>query len=244
MGRGQNLLNLVKKIKQEKQIKEIRTEIAEVVKPENLKAGVTAFGIDGTFTSDATATATDILFGETAYVNGIKITGTYEGNAEEGGIKITDAGYLFYQNKRIEYLYELLSLCENVINMSYMFAYCNSLTELNLSSFDTSKVVDISYMFHYCNSLVDLKFGKNLGKGYARKIANYNYYKLDLLYSPLLTHESLISVINGIYDLNLTYNVAGGGTLYRQNLNLGSTNLAKLTEEEIAIATSKGWNVT
>lgn len=46
--------------------------------PENLKAGVTCLGINGTMqpgidTSDATATADDILFGKTAYVNGVKI---------------------------------------------------------------------------------------------------------------------------------------------------------------------------
>lgn len=47
MGRGQELLNLVKSIKQEKELQTIQEEIKEVVKPENLKAGVTAFGIEG-----------------------------------------------------------------------------------------------------------------------------------------------------------------------------------------------------
>lgn len=42
----------------------------------NIKAGSTIFGVEGTFTSDATATAENILSGKTAYVNGTKITGT------------------------------------------------------------------------------------------------------------------------------------------------------------------------
>lgn len=51
------------------------------LKPENLKAGITCLGINGTMqsgidTSDATATSGDILLGKTAYVNGEKITGT------------------------------------------------------------------------------------------------------------------------------------------------------------------------
>ena len=60
-----------------------------------------------------------------------------------------------------------------------------------------------------------------------------------------ITKESLIDVINnGLYDLSLTYDVANGETLYTQQLVLGSTNLAKLTADEIAIATSKGWSVS
>lgn len=42
----------------------------------NIKTGVNIFGITGTFTSDATATAAQIQNGKTAYVNGNKITGT------------------------------------------------------------------------------------------------------------------------------------------------------------------------
>ena len=42
----------------------------------NIKAGVSVGGVAGTFTSDATATAAQILSGQTAYVNGSKVTGT------------------------------------------------------------------------------------------------------------------------------------------------------------------------
>lgn len=42
----------------------------------NIKAGTNIFNVSGTFTSDATAAASDIVNGETAYVNGSKVTGT------------------------------------------------------------------------------------------------------------------------------------------------------------------------
>ena len=42
----------------------------------NIAKGKSIFGISGTYTSDATATAADIKSGKTAYVNGIKITGS------------------------------------------------------------------------------------------------------------------------------------------------------------------------
>lgn len=44
---------------------------------ENIRTGVSIFGVDGIFTSDADAIASDILSGKIAYVNGEKITGTY-----------------------------------------------------------------------------------------------------------------------------------------------------------------------
>lgn len=42
----------------------------------NIKSGVQIFNVTGTYTSDATAIASDILEGETAYVDGRQITGT------------------------------------------------------------------------------------------------------------------------------------------------------------------------
>lgn len=44
----------------------------------NIKQGVTVLGVAGTFTADADAVAADIVAGKTAYVNGVKITGTHE----------------------------------------------------------------------------------------------------------------------------------------------------------------------
>ena len=56
------------------------------LKPENLKAGVTCLGVEGTMqsgidTSDATATIFDILYGKTAYGPNGKMTGTIINNA-------------------------------------------------------------------------------------------------------------------------------------------------------------------
>jgi hypothetical protein len=89
-----------------------------------------------------------------------------------------------------------------------------------------------------------LKFFKNFGKGYERKTSNNSGYKVDFSDCNELTHESLMDVINNLYDLNLTYDVANGGTLYTQQLVIGSTNMAKLSADEIAIATNKGWSVS
>ena len=63
-----------------------------------IKKGVRIGGIVGTMealdTSDATATPEDILEGKTAYVNGVKITGTYKEKIDEvEGVKIPNGFY-------------------------------------------------------------------------------------------------------------------------------------------------------
>ena len=62
------------------------------------------------------------------------------------------AGYI--NVKRITFCGALHT--EDAENMSYMFNDCCSLTELDLSSFDTSKVQDMSGMFEECRSLTEL----------------------------------------------------------------------------------------
>ena len=46
------------------------------------------------------------------------------------------------------------------LDISYMFAYLNSLTSINFDNFDTSNVVDISSAFYGCDKLTDIDFSK------------------------------------------------------------------------------------
>lgn len=54
--------------------------------------------------------------------------------------------------------------------------------------------------------------------------------------STKLSHDSLMSIINALQDLT--------GTEITRSIVLGTTNLAKLTDAEKAIATQKGWSLT
>jgi len=52
---------------------------------------------------------------------------------------------------KIEYFFK-----NYLINTSYIFYNCNSLTNLNLSNFNATNVIDMSSMFNFCKSLTNL----------------------------------------------------------------------------------------
>lgn len=124
-----------------------------------------------------------------------------------------------------------------------MFYSNYALTTLKMEGVNFEKIINISNMFYKTISLENMIFCDNLGKGYKQKSNNYNYYTLDLSAAANLTHASIIDIFNKLYDLNLTYNTANGGTLYTQQLILNIDCQPLLSEQEIAIATNKGWTV-
>lgn len=120
--------------------------------------------------------------------------------------------------------------------MTEMFRVCSSLTKI--PQLNASNVSNIRNAFASDSALKDFGGLLNIGQAYSTSTsANNRYYTIDLSNCTLLTHDSLMNIINSLYD------IAGKGCQI-QTLNLGSTNTAKLTSEEIAIATNKGWNVT
>ena len=123
-----------------------------------------------------------------------------------------------------------------VTNMQEMFKTCTSLTTIPL--LDTSSITNIWRIFNNCSNIENIGGFQNLGNAYS-KTASANTYQYELSLSKLtkLTHDSLMNVINNLYD------IATKGCK-AQKLTLGTDNMAKLTAEEIAIATNKGWTVS
>lgn len=154
---------------------------------------------------------------------------------------------------------------KNVTNISYMFAYCRALTSIPQLDFDNLNRFD--HAFESCSSLIEAPFFDashvdanecgfqdctNLKTIPAYDFSNINsfYYSFrrcnnleqfhatgmkanfDISFSTKFTREALIEILNNLATVSET-----------KTLTIGATNLNKLTDEDKAIATSKGWTL-
>lgn len=180
----------------------------------------------------------------------LTLTGT-----EDGAILYAD--YMFQDCTELKEVPSFNS--SNVVTLTSCFSNCKSLKKI--TEFNTGKATGMREMFNECvaleeicelncqntrnvqgmfcnnSSLKTLGGLKELGKAYTGSSVNYTSYNLNLTMSSNLTKQSLLNVINGLYDLASHSKPA-------QGLFLGDVNLTKLTAEEVAIATNKGWNVS
>lgn len=150
----------------------------------------------------------------------------------------------------------------NSEDMGYMFSGCGALETIDLSSFDTSKVTSMYQMFCYDTSLVEINFGnldlsnvyaadmifygctslttvrgtiQGFGNGYDPylydSLGEYECPSLDLSDCPL-TNSSAMVFINGLAKAKSD-----------QTITFSAQTYDTLTSAQIAVATSKGWNV-
>lgn len=113
----------------------------------------------------------------------------------------------------------------NVSSMSTVFSSCSYLKTIEKVILKNDGSQTFSSTFSYCALLENLTIEGLIGKN-----------GFDMKNSPRLTHESLMSIINALQDKTGT-----SGTTW--TITLGSTNIAKLTQEELDIIETKGWQV-
>lgn len=138
-----------------------------------------------------------------------------------------------------------------VTNMEWVFVRCSSLTSLDLSKWDTSQVTVMNNFLNSCTSLTSLDIsGWNTSKVNSMKNMLYNCPSLETLkcdklilpnielgnirleYSTKLTVDSIVGLLNALPQSDKGY-----------SFQIGSDNIAKLSDEQKAIATNKGWTL-
>ena len=122
-----------------------------------------------------------------------------------------------------------------------MFGYCSSLE--SVPAFDTSKVESMGAMFYGCTSMksvpaFDMSNVKSMGSMFSgctslKSVLMENIgYNLDISASTQFEASDLVVILNNLKTVYQT-----------RTLTMGATNLAKLTDEQKAIATNKGWTL-
>lgn len=124
----------------------------------------------------------------------------------------------------------------SVTDMSNMFSSCSKLTTLDLSNFNTSAVTEIGNMFYYCSNLTTIIGTHTLEEVQAGTVKAMRGLKVSISFSesPNLERASILALFYGLADL--TGQTANTVTLH-------ATAKARLTAEDIKIATDKNWNV-
>ena len=131
-------------------------------------------------------------------------------------------------------------------NFNSTWYNCNALT--SFPQLDLHNGTTFEQAWNMCQSLtfmpaLDLSSGTNFSNtwGYCSKLTTLGGFgaikeSISLSDSPKLTVESIMNVITQAADLN-NLGIAG------KTMKFGSTNLNKLTDEQKAVATSKGWTL-
>ncbi len=131
----------------------------------------------------------------------------------------------------------------SVTTLYQAFQACYSLTSLDVSNWDVSSVTTLYQAFYACYSLTNVVGVLDLNVTSTITNAFYRMYSLKTIKfenigvsfaldnSPLLSYESIIYIIEH------------AKTVTDQTMTLGEINLAKLTDDEIAVAIGKGWTL-
>jgi hypothetical protein len=163
---------------------------------------------------------------------------------------------MFYEATNLQYIptldFSKVQYMSNFIYGSFAIRELPSMNTKSLISVDEicrgSQIVTVGEIncenvttcnnpFSATTSITNFGGFKDLGKAYLTSKSAGDYSYRLVLNQPNLTHESLMNTINKLYDIK-------SKGCNNQDLILGNTNIAKLTAEEIAIATAKGWNVS
>lgn len=162
----------------------------------------------------------------------------------------TNMAYMFSGNS-LETLDVSNFNTSKVTNMNLMFSDCSYLTHLDISNFDTSNVLYFDRVFsgwdkvgeelnisglnlERCTSIKNVFNDSNFKviRCDGLKLPNIDMSTFGLNYSTALTVDSIVGLLNALPQSDKGY-----------SFQIGSDNIAKLSDEQKAIATDKGWTL-
>jgi hypothetical protein len=116
---------------------------------------------------------------------------------------------------------ETITIPDGIANLgNWTFSGCSSLRTVTLPASIT--YMNNSNSFANCTAVTDIRLG-----------ADWNYAAV-FSFTKQLTHDSMVAMIASLKDLTGTTG---------KTLTLGAANLARLSAEEIAVATAKNWTL-
>ena len=165
------------------------------------------------------------------------------GNTLKNLLDATKSGYYLFYDYKGTSVDDLIqpSDTENVTAMNAMFSNCSNLTTIPL--LNTSNVTTMHNMFFNCGKLTTVP-ALNVSNVVGTNNMFYNCTNLksilmtnigtnlDISASTKFERSDLVTILNNLKTV-----------VSSKTLAMGATNLAKLTNEDKAIATNKGWTL-
>ena len=126
-----------------------------------------------------------------------------------------------------------------LLNTKQLKSFYNPTSTIAIDAFDCDGLQSTPYNGVH-NNTTTLGGFINLGKGFLQNGTAANHAMVFDQWMQNLSHDSLVNIFNGLYDLNLhTFTFTNQPTI-----QLGATNYSRVSAAEIKIATDKGWIVT
>lgn len=181
-----------------------------------------------TLTADATATASTIFEGKTAYVRGEKVVGTYNA-AAAGDTTFYFPSAVSFANSTDTTIDLTGAVTSTITAWNSTFANCYNLTKLNFDSLDTSGATSLSATFFNCRNLnFDNMFTSNVFKVTNKITSTYGMFwgcnSLKTFNFPQTWDMSNVTTMSNMFNYckNLT------------DIDISTMNLSSVTNAAIA----------
>ena len=248
----------------------VNLQLGAITNLYDLRFKETTTGINTAEYNSVLWTAMDYLFKDCVNLESLNLSGwntrmaVNMSNMFRGCSKLASLNLSGWNTSKVEYMHNMFNGCINltsldvshfntakVTNISGMFNRCSKLTSLDLSHFETINVTDMSYLFGSCSSLTSLNLsGLNASNvTYTErmfynctsletincdglKLPNINLNNIRLNTCQKLTVDSIVGLLNALPN-----------TTHNYSFQIGEVNIAKLSDDQKAIATNKNWQL-